>query len=143
MNDWWFNLCKVPKFDRAWHEQDLAEELAEYEEAIGWLKRWSEISDVVYTCNRARWSGHNLKFPLKYHKYVIGQMYGLPKYTSRYIFYRRAGKKAGANKSIQCVRNPKKLYKLDKIIAEQSIDVDKEKLVAICEKQLRYWPLLP
>ena len=107
------------------------------------IKKWSELSDVVYTCTRARWSGHPLAFPLKKWQFYLGVIYMLPKYTGRFLFYRRAGKKAGADKTIRCVRNPQKLYKLDGILAEQKIRVNKPRLLAICKKQLRYWPLLP
>jgi hypothetical protein len=133
----------MPKFDEEWHKNDLADELAEYYEEDKILKRWSELSDVVYTCTRARWSGYDLTFPLRKRQFWIAVPYMLIKYTDRYLFYRRAGKKAGANKIIRCVRNPKKLHKLDGILAEQNITVDKARLLSACKKQLRYWPLLP
>jgi hypothetical protein len=139
----WHSWLGMPGFDRAWHESDLADELAEYHEETKLLKKCSELSDVVYTCTRARWTGHPLEFPLKAWQFYPGVCYMLPKYTSRFLFYRRAGRKAGADKTIRCVRNPQKLYKLDDILAEQKITVDKSRLLAICKKQLRYWPLLP
>jgi hypothetical protein len=128
----------MPGFDRAWHKADLADELAEYYEERKLLKKWSELSDVVYTCTRSRWSGHALEFPLRPWLLPVGVIYMLPKYTGRFLFYRRAGKRAGADKIIRCVRNPKKLHKLDDIITEQKITVDSDRLKAICRKQLRY-----
>lgn len=139
----WHTWLAMPAFDRAWHEADLADELAEYREERNWFKKWSELSDVVYTCTRSRWSGHPLEFPLPTLLFPLGIAYMLPKYTGRFLFFRRAGKKAGADKIIRCVRNPKKLHKLDEVITEQNITVDRKRLHAICQKQLRYWPLLP
>lgn len=139
----WHTWLAMPGFDRAWHERDVSDELAEYHEETNLIKKWSELSDVVYTCTRGRWSGHKLAFPLKKWQFPIGVMYMLPKYTSRFLFYKSAGKKAGADKIIRCVRNPQKLHKLDGIIEEQNITVDRDRLKAICEKQLKYWPLLP
>ncbi len=139
----WHTWLAMPGFDQAWHQADMADELAEYHEERNLLKKWSELSDVVYTCTRSRWSGHAIPFPLPSWLFPAGVLYMLPKYTGRFLFYRRAGKLAGANKIIRCVRNPKKLHKLDDIIAEQNIVVDRERLKQICQKQLRYWVLLP
>lgn len=139
----WHSWLGMQKFDRAWHEADLADELAEYHEEARVLKQWSELSDVVYTCTRSRWSGHELAFPLKTWQYYLGVPYMLVKYTSRFLFYKRAGQKAGAKQIIRCVRNPKKLDKLESIIDRDGIEVDKQQLREVCEKQLRYWPLLP
>jgi hypothetical protein len=139
----WHSWLAMPGFDQAWHERDLADELAEYHEETKLLKKWSELSDVVYTCTRARWSGHALAFPLRRWQFWVGLPYMYGKYTGRFLFYRHAGKKAGANKVIRCVRNPQKLHKLDNILAEQDITVDKARLLAQCKKQLRFWPLLP
>lgn len=33
----------MPKYDEAWHTQDMADELAEYEEAHGLIDTWSEL----------------------------------------------------------------------------------------------------
>lgn len=139
----WHDWMGMPGFDQAWHEQDLADELAEYQEETKLLKKWSELSDVAYTCTRGRWSGHPVAFPLNKTQYYVGILYMVPKYSGRYLFYRQAGKKANADKIIRCVRNPKKLHKLEEILKEQGITVDKQKLLAICKRQLRYWPLLP
>ena len=141
--DRWHTWLAMPGFDRAWHESDMADELAEFHEERNPIKKWSELSDVVYTYTRSKWSGHPLDFPLKAWLFPIGVAYMLPKYTGRFLFYRHAGKKAGADKVIRCVRNPKKLNKLNDVLEEQKIIVDRDKLRAICERQLRYWPLLP
>lgn len=139
----WHSWLGMPRFDRAWHEGDLADELAEYREETKLLKKWSELSDVVYTCTRSRWSGHRLPFPLRRWQFGAGAIYMLPKYTGRFLFYRRAGRRAGADKTVRCVRNPRKLYKLEADLAEQGVTVDWPKLHAICQRQLKRWPLLP
>ncbi len=133
----------MPKFDKAWHEADMADELAEYEEETKLLKKWSEASDVVYTYTRAKWSGLDLSFPLMPYQYLLGLLYMLPKYSSRFLFFRGAGRKAGADKDIRCVRNPKKLHKLDDVVDEQNIEVSLDTLKAICKRRRKYWPLLP
>lgn len=139
----WHNWLGQPKYDKSWHASDIAGELAEYHEETKLIKKWSELSDVVYTYTRACWSGHDLKFPLAKWQLPLGLAYMYPKYTGRYLFYRRAGRRAGANPDIVCVRNPRKLYKLGEIVDEQKITVDKQKLYQICERQLKHWPLLP
>lgn len=103
--------------------------------------KWSELSDVVYTCSRGRWSGHKLSFPLSVWLYPLGLLYMYPKYTSRWLFFRRAGRKAGAKQRVNEVRNPKKTAKLHGIADRYAID--KYTFQNICEKQLKYWPLLP
>lgn len=129
------------RYDHAWHKQDLSDELAEYHEETKLLMKWSELSDVVYTCSRGKWSGYDMDFPLKKWQYPVGVIYMIPKYTLRYWFFRQAGKKAGTQEIIREVRNPKKTHKLH-IIAERN-NVDAKKFQMICERQLRYWPLLP
>ena len=139
----WHTWLGMPGFDRAWHEQDMADELAEYHEESKLFKKWSELSDVVYTCTRSRWSGHALKFPLAAWQFPLGVLYMFPKYTGRFLFFRHAGRLAGATPDIRCVRNPRKLHKLSAILVEQNIKVDEPRLLEICQQQLRRWPLLP
>lgn len=131
----------MSKFDKAWHEEDLADEIAELNEETSILKRWSELSDVVYTCTRGKWSGHDLKFPFSIWEFYFGLMYMFPKYSGRSLFYRRAGKKLGASVEIREVRNPKKISKLYHIAEKYRLD--KSEFQAVCEAQLRYWLLLP
>jgi len=139
----WHDWLGMTKFDKSWHENDMADELREFEEEHSTIKKWSELSDVVYTYTRAQWSGHELSFPLKKWQFYLGIPYMYLKYTGRFLFYRHAGKKVGANKIIRCVRNPQKLYKLNDILVEQNIKVNKKELVNVCQKQLKYWLLLP
>jgi hypothetical protein len=141
MIDKWFQWIGQPKHDLAWHKSDIAEELAEYYEEKRLLKKWSELSDVVFTTARSRWSGYQVEFPLARWQYPLGVLYGLPKFSLRFLFFRSAGKKAGALKPVNAIRNPKKTHKLH-AIAEQN-GIDKKKFQAICEQQLRYWILLP
>ncbi len=140
INAWHSFLC-MPKFDKKWHENDLADELLEYNEETKLLMKWSELSDVVYTCSRGRWSGHEISFPFSKSKYYLGAIYMIPKYTGRWLFFRRAGKKAGSQKPLYEVRNPKKTHKLHTIASQYNIDPQLFQI--ICEKQLRYWILLP
>lgn len=39
----WHDMLNMPKYDEAWHTQDMADELAEYEEAHGLIDTWSEL----------------------------------------------------------------------------------------------------
>ncbi|MEM6997770.1 MAG: hypothetical protein AAF413_02550 [Patescibacteria group bacterium] len=137
----WHSWLGMEKYGRAWHEEDLADELAEYHEEQNVIKKWSEASDVVYTCTRSRWSGFKLEFPLGRVVYVLGVVYMLPKYTLRWWFFKRAGRKCGADKDVHEVRNPKKTPKLHQIAKRNNLDP--ERFQKICEKQLRYWLLLP
>lgn len=137
----WHDWMAMPKHDKAWHEEDLADEIAELNEETSILKRWSELSDVVYTCTRGKWSGHDLKFPYSIWRFYFGLVYMFPKYSGRSLFYRRAGKKLGASVEIREVRNPKKISKLHHIAEKHKLD--KSDFQAVCEAQLRYWLLLP
>lgn len=137
----WHDWLDMPKYDEAWHIQDLAEELAEYNEKQNILKKWSELSDVVYTCTRGKWSGHVINFPFSKIHYCIGIVYMIPKMSLRFLFFKKAGEKVGSKKQLHEVRNPKKTHKLHHIA--KKYDIDKELFQKICEKQLRYWLLLP
>lgn len=134
-------MLGMPKHDRAWHEQDIADELKELGEAEGLLPSWSEMSDIVYTYTRAQWSGHNeIRWPLGIFSFFIGALYMFPKYTLRWLFFRRIGKMMGTP-NITEVRNPKKMEKLDDIARRYGLD-DREFKREV-EKRLQFWPLLP
>lgn len=139
----WHDWLDLPRFDKSWYEKDLADELAEYHDENNYFKKWSELSDVAYTVSRSQWSESTVDNPFSSTKHYLGVIYMVPKYTGRYFFYRTAGRKAGANKDIKWIRNPKKLHKLKEIVDEQDVVVDIEKLIATCEQQKKYWPLLP
>ena len=141
MIDRWHAYLAMSRHDQAWHENDMADELAEYHEETHWFKKWSELSDVVYTTTRSRWDDCPLAFPLQPYQYYLGIVYMIPKYTLRWYFYRTAGRKAGAARELHEVRNPHKTHKLHHIAAKY--DVDPRLFQTICERQLRYWPLLP
>lgn len=136
----WHDLLDMPKQDKSWHINDVADEYQELAEAVGWLDRWSEYSDVVYTVTRGRWSGHDIESPLTRGRFIYGSIYMFPKYTLRNMFFRRAGKKAGAARPLREVRNPKKLHKLHHLA--EKYEVEPDQFIAICEKQLHRWPLL-
>lgn len=137
----WHAWLGMPKHDRSWHERDVTDELAEYQEARGWAARWSELSDVCYTVTRARWSGHPLPFPAGTGRYIWGLLYMFPKYTLRWIFFRLAARRTRPGADLRAVRNPRKVEKL-RGLAEQH-GLDPERFVASCERLLRWWPLLP
>lgn len=137
----WHNWLQQPKMDKAWHKADIADELAELQEASGYVHTWSELSDVVYTVSRAKWSGHDFEYPLTKGQIIAGFLYMYPKYSSRALFFRRAGKLCGAGEAVQSVRNPRKAHKLNTIAGQYKIEPGQFR--AACERQLKYWPLLP
>ena len=119
----WHDRLDMQKFDEAWHRNDLADELAEYEEATGIIATWSELSDVVYTYTRGRWSGHtSIVFPLSKTKLFIGLLYMFPKYTLRWRFFRDLGYEFDKNLHIHEVRNPQKIEKLKIIAGKYHLD---------------------
>lgn len=137
----WHNTLDMPKHNKQWHKEDMADELAELHEAKGFVNRWSELSDVAYTYSRGEWSGHNLELPISLGNYAVGLVYMYPKYSLRYAFFRHAGKKLDSTARLKEVRNPKKTHKLHTIAEDYGLN--KEQFQAVCEKQLKYWPLLP
>ncbi len=137
----WHSLLDMKKYDEAWHKQDVADELEEYKQEVALIKKWSELSDVVYTYTRAKWSGHKISFPFNKWQYYLGEIYMIPKYTSRWLFYRLVGLRMGSPVKIHEVRNPHKVDKLN-IIAQRN-NLDPDQFLKICERQLKYWPLLP
>ncbi len=119
----WHTALNMPKYDAAWHEQDIKDECAELEAAHGLIETWSELSDVVYTYTRAQWSGHeHISFPLSRFHFFIGLLYMFPKYTLRWHFFRTLGKNIDPELVISEVRNPKKAHKLDGIAQKYNID---------------------
>ena len=121
----WHDRLDMPKYDEEWHKQDMADELAEYEEAVGLINAWSELSDVAYTFTRAKWSNHNnIDFPLSRIRLYIGIMYMIPKYTLRWRFFRKLGHTFDKKLNISEVRNPKKIAKLKTIAAKYNLDPD-------------------
>jgi hypothetical protein len=137
----WHNLLKMEKYDLGWHQADIIDELAEYKRAEGFMERWSELSDIVYTYTRARWSGHtNISFPLSRGLFIWGSLYMFPKYTLRWLFFAFAGKLLKSKRLIREVRNPKKISKLDEIADKYGLE--KNAFRSTCRKLLRFCPLL-
>ena len=121
----WHTLLAMPKYDEVWHQEDLADELTEYQNARGVIASWSELSDVAYTYTRAQWSGHkSIVFPFSKTKLCIGIVYMLPKYTLRWRFFRTLGHQFDKNLNISEVRNPKKIEKLKTIAGKYNLDPD-------------------
>ena len=116
----------MPKNDLEWHKSDINDEYAEYLEARGLVNRWSELADVVYTYTRALWSGHtDVEFPFNKLQYFIGTLYMFPKYSLRWNFFNKLGKKFDKNLEIKEVRNPKKIEKLDNSARKYNLDTTK------------------
>lgn len=136
----WHSILNMPKMDKEWHIADIKDETLEYEEAVTFLEKWSELSDIVYTCTRAKWSGHDLKFPFPFRIYIWGALYMIPKYSFRWIFYRYIVWEMGSKVKITEVRNPKKIEKLEGIAKKYNLDP--EIFVSYAKKTLAWWPLL-
>lgn len=136
----WHNLLGMNSKNLEWHEQDVLDELNEYKEAKTISNKWSELSDVVYTVTRARWDGYGIEFPISKSKVIIGAIYMFPKITGRWLFFYRAGKKAGSKKRVTEVRNPIKVHKLHHIA--EKYELNSVQFEKICKRQLKYWPLL-
>lgn len=137
----WHDRLDMAKHDKAWHEQDMRDELEEYASAHGRVMKWSELSDVVYTYTRARWGGYDLDFPFSKLRFALGVIYMVPKYSMRFRFYKKAGQRTNSGREIHEVRNPKKVEKLHKIA--EMYDIDAKDFQRVCDKQLKYWVLLP
>jgi len=137
----WHSYLNMPKHDFDWHLQDIKDELEELKEAEDLIHKWSEVSDVVYTYTRAKWSGHKeLEFPLNKISFYTGLIYMFPKYTLRWKFFRKIGKSFDKNLKITEVRNPRKINKLEDIAGKYNLDKDIFKLRS--EKLLKRWILL-
>jgi hypothetical protein len=101
----------------------MADELAEYQEAESLIDTWSELSDLVYTYTRAKWSGHTtIDFPISKMLLPIGILYMIPKYTLRWRFFRKLGHQFDRNFHVSEVRNPNKISKLVVIAEKYHLD---------------------
>jgi hypothetical protein len=137
----WQKLLDVPKWDLDFHKKDLQDELEEYKEAVGFINRWSEASDVVYTWTRAKyWSKVEIgSFPLSTLTLLWGMTYMYPKYTLRWLFFRSVGKEM--NIKVNEVRNPRKVKKLENLARLNN--ADPKDFVRIATRKLERWLLLP
>lgn len=119
----WHSYLDMPKNDLDWHRKDIEDELLEFKQAKKFFDKWSEISDVVYTYTRAKWSGHtDINFPLSRSYFYVGLLYMFPKYTLRWRFFRAVGKKIDSDLNIKEVRNPRKSEKLDVMAEKYNLD---------------------
>lgn len=137
----WHNILNMTKYDEEWHKNDINDEYKEYLEENRIIKKWSELSDIVYTHSRANWSGYKIDYPLKRITIPLGLIYMFPKYTLRYSFYRKAGHKLNKNIHLREVRNPKKIDKLKKIA--QRNNLDEKEFVKTCQRLLKHRLLIP
>lgn len=132
----WHSKLDMPKYDREWHRQDVADELQELKEANGVINKWSELSDVCYTYTRAHWSGHrDIALPISYSSYLIGLVYMFPKFHLRWRFFVILGKKLDKDVKIREVRNPRKVDKLETIAGRYGLD--KEAFVSEAKKLMK------
>lgn len=130
----------MPKHDLLWHQQDMEDEFLEYKEASGIFNLWSELSDVVYTFTRAKWSGHtDITFPFNSIYFYTGILYMIPKYTLRWRFFRKLGKIVYASTEIHEVRNPKRENKMSSIAKKYAVN---ETLFKNEARKLRRWSFL-
>jgi hypothetical protein len=137
----WHDKLSMPRYDLEWHKQDIADEHAEYDEAIDVICKWSELSDVVYTYTRAQWSGHtDIKFPFNNIQFIIGAIYMFPKYSLRWKFFNTLGKKFDKALKITEVRNPHKIEKLHNIAEKYNLDSVKFKQEA--QNLMKWWLFL-
>lgn len=133
-------MLAMPKKDIEWHKNDIADEVVELSEAKGLINRWSELSDVVYTYTRTKYSGHKVKRPITLGLYYLGLVYMFPKYTLRWYFYRLIGKKFDKKLKITEVRNPKKQEKLKHIALKYNLDPELFELEV--KRKMKYWIFL-
>ena len=120
----WHSLLDMPKHDRQWHLNDVNDEVCELKEARTFLDMWSEKADVVYTYTRARWSGHDISFPLSNIDFLTGAVYIYPKFTLRWLFFYVLGKRLKSKRKITEVRNPAKSQRLREIAVNYDLDSD-------------------
>lgn len=139
---WWFNVLNLPTKPRKNFDRYIFEELEELNSANGAWKRLSEKADLVYLAHRAHWHGYfDVVCPLGKREQILATPYMLLKHSGRWYFYRRAGHKLDRNVHVCSVRNPKKVQKLTRVARQWGLD--EVEFIRICQKQLKYWPLLP
>lgn len=132
----WHKKLDMPKYNLAWHQRDIEDELLELKEARGIIHKWSELSDIAYTYSRALWSGHaELKLPISRIKYYFGLIYMFPKYQLRWNFFVDLGKKLNSDIKIREVRNPARANKLLEIA--EKYNFDKKKFSEESKKMLK------
>ena len=125
---------------KAWHKKDISQEMAELVDAVGFVSRWSEYADVVYSVTRARWGGYEADWPISKKSIIYGSIYMFPKYVLRFAFFRHAGKKINPKAKLVEVRNPQKIDKLEHIANKYDLPADE--FIQQCKKQLKHWVLL-
>jgi len=136
----WHSFLNMPKCDLDWHKQDIQDEIDELKDAKGLLYHWSEVSDIVYTYTRAKWSGHKIERPINIFMFSVGLIYMFPKYTLRWTFFRKLGNKMNSKIKLTEVRNPMKAEKLEQIALRYNLDEEEFKKEAA--KLIRYWIFL-
>ena len=102
----WHDWLDMKQNNKQWYIDDLADEVTEYLEETNIIKKWFELSDVVYSYTSGKWAGYELSFPFKKWQYYLGLIYMFPKYTDRWLFFRYAGRKADSQNDLHELSNP-------------------------------------
>lgn len=137
---YWHRILGMNFKDLEWHQRNISEEFNELQEAQKFIERWSEYADVAFTITRARRDGYDVFRPISQLAFLYGSVYMFPKYTLRWLFFRRAGKRVNPNSRLCEVRNPKKIHKIEHIA--RKYDINPKKFSDQCQQQLKHWPLL-
>lgn len=141
----WHQYLDLPRHPPHWYRERLREELSERRLAVSVLSRLSESADVFYIISRAHYDGIALrrmpKFNIWHHSVVYS--YLILKYTSRWSFYRLAGRlcRVPERRILREVINPRKNHKLYEVACRHNIDPAYFKRV--CCRLRKVWPLFP
>lgn len=137
----WHGILNLRRYPPSFHRARLAEELLEQREATTYISRLSETSDVLFTTSRARHQGSPVgRLPPLAAPHAAAYAYMLAKFTSRWAFYRAAGRLCGDD-DVREVINPLKDEKLVAVAMRHGLDPVRFRKVAGLLR--RVWPLLP
>lgn len=140
----WHGFLRLPRHPRSWYKDRLREELRERRLAISPFQKLTETADVFYIISRAQHDGHTLRNPPDFTlPNLIVYAYLLPKYASRWQFYRVAAFLCDhSNLSSICeVVNPSKDHKVQEVAYRHGIDP--ASFTRVCRRLRMVWPLLP
>lgn len=141
----WHGFLRLSRQTPSWYPERLREELQELCEAATPLQKLSETADVFYILGRAVHDGHPLASvpPSTPIPHMLVYAYMVPKYTSRWLFYRVAAKLCGSANASQVreVINPSKRKKIGEVAARHGLN--HTEFERVCLQLRRFWPLLP
>lgn len=147
----WHTLLSLQRQSSAsWYMNVLREETLEFEQAVSYVDKLSEESDLFFILSRSRFD----KYPIGALPSLISVEKGLfrnvavyaymvGKYSGRWIFYRVVARVCGKEdwRSVNEVINPTKGFKLRTVASRHGVDQGGFERVA--KRLLRVWPLLP